>query len=229
MAAPRVLAFLPVFNQEDQIGWVLDRFRPLLEQGTVAGVLAVDDGSTDRTAAILRDCDHCAVITHPQRSGIGATMQSAYRYALEHDYEVFMIMAGNGKDDPAQSPTVLAPILAGEADYVQGSRYAAGGLTEGLPRHRDVAIRVFTRTFSLLVRHRFTDCTNGFRAYRTSLLRDSRVDWSQEWLRSLRARVLHALQGGPARLPRARRCRSPRSTAAPRPTAPTRRCAPATG
>jgi glycosyltransferase involved in cell wall biosynthesis len=176
------IAFLPVYDQEAQIGSVLERFKPVLEAGAVDEVLAVDDGSRDRTAAILRGCEHCTVITHPSRRGIGTAMQSAYRYALERDYDVFLIMAGNGKDDPAQVADVLAPILGDEADYVQGSRFTAGGVSKGLPAHRNLAIRLFTATFSLLVRHRFTDCTNGFRAYRTSLLRDQRLDWSQDWL-----------------------------------------------
>jgi dolichol-phosphate mannosyltransferase len=179
---PRVIAFIPVYNQEAQVGWVLDRFKPVLEQGTVQEVLAVDDGSTDQTPEILRSSNHCSVITHETRRGIGDAIRSAYRYALEHDYDVFQIMAGNGKDDPAQIPVVLAPILGDNADYVQGSRFAEGGVSEGLPSHRSLAIRLFTWTFSLFVGHRFTDCTNGFRAYRTSILRDKRLDWSQDWL-----------------------------------------------
>jgi dolichol-phosphate mannosyltransferase len=179
---PRVIAFIPVYNQAAQIGWVLDRFKPLLEQGTVQEVLAVDDGSTDETPDILHSSGHCTVITHKTRRGIGDAIRSAYRYTLQRDYEIFQIMAGNGKDDPAQIPVVLAPILSDKADYVQGSRFAEGGLSEGLPSHRGLAIHLFTRTFSLFVGHRFTDCTNGFRAYRTSILRDQRLDWSQEWL-----------------------------------------------
>jgi dolichol-phosphate mannosyltransferase len=179
---PRVIAFIPVYNQAAQIGWVLDRFKPLLEQGTVQEVLAVDDGSTDETPDILHSSGHCTVITHKTRRGICDAIRSAYRYTLQRDYEIFQIMAGNGKDDPAQIPVVLAPILSDKADYVQGSRFAEGGLSEGLPSHRGLAIHLFTRTFSLFVGHRFTDCTNGFRAYRTSILRDQRLDWSQEWL-----------------------------------------------
>lgn len=179
---PRVIAFIPVYNEEAQIGWVLDRFKAVLEAGTVQEVIAVDDGSADGTPAILRECGYCTVITHETRRGIGDAIRAAYRYTLEHDYDVFTIMAGNGKDDPAQIPQVLAPILGDDADYVQGSRFAKGGVTEGLPAHRSLAIRVFTWTFSLFVGHRFTDCTNGFRAYRTSLLTDHRLDWSQEWL-----------------------------------------------
>ena len=57
-------------------------------------------------------------------------------------------------------------------------------MSGGLPSHRNLAIRVFTLTFSLFVGQRFTDCTNGYRAYRTSMLRDERLDWTQDWLGS---------------------------------------------
>ena len=181
---PRIIAFLPVYNEEAQIAWVLERFEPLLVDGTIDELVAVDDGSTDRTPALLGACAHCTVISHPARRGIGIAIRSAYRYALDHDYDVFVIMAGNGKDDPAQVPVVLAPVLRDEADYVQGSRFAKGGHSSGLPAHRNLAIRVFTLTFSILVGRRFTDCTNGFRAYRTSILRDERLDWTQDWLNS---------------------------------------------
>lgn len=179
-----VIAFLPVYNQETQISWVLDRFKPALADGIVQEVLVVDDGSTDATPDVLGSFEHCTVITHPSRRGIGDAIRSAYEYALEHDYDVFMIMAGNGKDDPAQVQQVVQPVVADEADYVQGSRFLSGGASTGLPSHRNLAIRVFTWTFSLFTFRHLTDCTNGFRAYRTSILRDPRIDWKQDWLSS---------------------------------------------
>ncbi len=145
-------------------------------------VVAVDDGSTDRTPEIMRGYEYCTVITHPHRQGCGDAIRSAYRYALERGYDIFVIMAGNGKDDPAQIELLLDPILSDEADYVQGSRYLKGGHSEGLPSHRSIAIRLFTWTFSLFLMRRYTDCTNGFRAYRTDILRDERIGWAQEWL-----------------------------------------------
>ena len=75
-------------------------------------------------------------------------------------------------------------MLSYRADYVQGSRFLEGGLSAGLPTHRTAAIHLFTLTFSLLVGRRLTDCTNGFRAYRTSILRDPRIEWTQSWLRT---------------------------------------------
>ncbi len=179
---PTVIAFLPVYNEEEHVGELLANFKPVVAEGVVDEVLAVDDGSTDQTRSILRGFDYCTVITHPERRGCGDAIRSAYRHALERGYDVFVIMAGNGKDDPAQIQRVIQPILDDDADYVQGSRYLSGGYSEGLPKHRNIAIRLFTWAFSAALQRRYTDCTNGFRAYRTSILRDDRIDWRQDWL-----------------------------------------------
>ena len=177
----KAIAFFAVLNEEAQVGALLQNFNPLLEAGTIDEVLVVDDGSRDRTPEILRQ-HRCTVITHPQRQGTGDAIRDAYRYALEKKYDILVIMAGNGKDDPAQIERLLQPILAGEADYVQGSRFLAGGESKRLPFHRLFAMRIFIWIFSLFFLRRYSDCTNGFRAYRTTLLRDSRLDWAQEWL-----------------------------------------------
>lgn len=179
---PRVLAFLPVYNEETQVGPLLDKYQPVVAKGIVQEVVAVDDGSTDQTSEIMRRYPFCSVISHPTHQGCGDAIRSGYRYALEKGYDIFVIMAGNGKDDPAEIERLIAPILANEMDYVQGSRFLPGGYSQGLPQHRNVAIRVFTWTFSLFLLRRYTDCTNGFRAYRTAILRDPRLDWAQEWL-----------------------------------------------
>jgi dolichol-phosphate mannosyltransferase len=173
---------VPVYNEETHIASLLDRFRPVLEAGTVQEVVVVDDGSTDQTPAILRRYPDFTVITQPAHQGIGSSIRAAYGRALERSHDVFVIMAGNGKDDPAQIGRLLEPVLRNDADYVQGSRFLRGGQSQGLPRHRYLAMRIFSLVFSAMVLHHFSDCTNGFRAYRTAILRDNRIGWSQSWL-----------------------------------------------
>ena len=93
-----------------------------------------------------------------------------------------VVMAANGKDDPAEAPRLIEQLRAGY-DYVQGSRYLrAGGISVNLPRGRDLMIRAYTLVFRLLSGFRISDVTNGYRAYRLSLLDDPRIRIEQSWL-----------------------------------------------
>jgi dolichol-phosphate mannosyltransferase len=142
----------------------------------------VDDGSTDGSLAeIAASGTHATVLRHASRRGLGESFRTAYRHVLSRSHEVFAVMAGNGKDDPRELPRVLGPIVRGEADYVQGSRFHPGGRSERLPLHRRVAIHGFTRAISVAFGQPLTDCSNGFRAYRTALLTDARIDWQAPW------------------------------------------------
>jgi len=181
-ANQRIIAFFPVYNEEGQLERFLRRFESVLEKGVVQEVLAVDDGSLDRTPEILSQHSWCTALRHSTNRGMGDALRTAYRYAIEKQFDIFVILAGNGKDNPAEIERLVEPVLAGEVDYVQGSRFLPGGRSRGLPPHRLWAMRLFTWVFSLFVLRRFTDCTNGFRAYRTSILRDPRLNWAQDWL-----------------------------------------------
>src|SRR6266849_5742564 len=80
-------------------------------------------------------------------------------------------------------PRLLQPILDGEADFVQGSRFLPGGGYGNTPAYRVLATRyVHPLLFSLSVGKRVTETTNGFRAFRTVILRDARIRWRQDWL-----------------------------------------------
>jgi len=92
-------------------------------------------------------------------------------------------MAGNGKDDPNEIERLLGPIVNDGCDFVQGSRFLKDGAYGNMPFYRLLATRfihplVFTLSSGTLV----TESTNGFRAFRTSILRDQRIDWEQSWL-----------------------------------------------
>ncbi|MFH1158871.1 MAG: glycosyltransferase family 2 protein [Pseudomonadota bacterium] len=179
---PRVAAFTPVFNEENHVGKVLDGLAAVVRDKIVDQVVVVDDGSTDRTPEILRRYDFVRVVRHERRRGCGAAIRSALEALLPDGFDVAVPLAANGKDDPAQIQRLLEPILAEEADYVQGSRFLRGGERTGLPWQRLLAMWFFVWMFRLFLWKWYTDCTNGFRAYRTTLLRDPRVDWRQAWL-----------------------------------------------
>ena len=176
--AGKVAAIMPVFNEAHRIGALLERFDP----GLVDMVLAVDDGSTDGSAKAISRCGLATVLEHGKRRGVGAALRTGIRHAAASGCDTVVIMAGNGKDDPREIPVLLEPIRQGEADYVQGSRYLPGGLRTNTPVERLVSTRLFTFAWSVLMGRRLTDASNGFRAYRTSLFEDPRIDIEQDWL-----------------------------------------------
>jgi dolichol-phosphate mannosyltransferase len=173
----RVLAATFAYNEGDKIRRTLARHPAARSYD----LLVHDDGSTD---GALDGIDaRVIVVRNETNQGIGASMKRVFQYALDHGYDVLVIHAGNDKDDPLEIPRLLEPLAAGAADFVQGSRYLGGGGFGNMPWYRVVGTRiVHPLIFSIAARKRVTESTNGFRAFRTSLLRDPRIDWRQQWL-----------------------------------------------
>lgn len=174
---PKVMVGVGGYNEERTIGQVLSLFDPAL----LPHVVVINDGSTDKTAEIITRAGVVS-IHHAVNRGVGAAIKSLIRYGMDHGYDVIVLMAGNGKDDPRQVPRLVAPILDEDYDYVQGSRFLPGGSAENLPVQRAILIRLLAFAYRLLTGFPSTDPSNGFRAYRLDLLHDSRLNIWQDWL-----------------------------------------------
>ena len=172
----RVLAMFPFFNEGEKIRILGQRITP----GLVDKFIAVNDGSTDEGPAILRELG-IEVVDQP-RSGIGKSIKHCIEYARENGYDILVVMAGNGKDNPAEIPRLLEPIIKRDVDYVQGSRFIPGGSSPNLPRFRRFSIRLLSFLFQTYSRGQCTDLTNGFRAYRLAVLDDPQINIWQDWL-----------------------------------------------
>jgi glycosyltransferase involved in cell wall biosynthesis len=155
----RRIAIVPALNEEESVGRVIDEIRSF-DPGF--DIVVVDDGSVDRTAGIAADRG-AHVLRLPFNLGIGGAVQTGYRFAFEHGYDLAVQVDGDGQHDPAQLPAILGPVLTGEADLCVGSRFAEGtGYQSSFARR--VGIRVFAYVVSAVVRQRVTDTTSGFRA-----------------------------------------------------------------
>jgi glycosyltransferase involved in cell wall biosynthesis len=159
LAELRRVAVVPALNEEETIGRVIDeirRFDPGFD------VVVVDDGSSDRTVAVA-SARGAYVVRLPFNLGIGGAVQTGYRFAFEHGYDIAVQIDGDGQHDPSQLPTILEPVLAGQADLCVGSRFAgASGYRSSFARR--VGIRLFARVVSAVVGQKVTDTTSGFRA-----------------------------------------------------------------
>jgi glycosyltransferase involved in cell wall biosynthesis len=156
----RRVAIVPALNEEHALATVIDELRafdPDLD------IVVVDDGSVDRTAEVAAS-KGARVLRLPFNLGIGGAVQTGFRFAFEHGYDIAVRVDGDGQHDPSQLDRVLAPVLRGDADIAVGSRFAAGGDGYRSSRTRRVGIRLLARVVSRIVGQRVTDTTSGFQA-----------------------------------------------------------------
>ncbi len=156
----RIVAVVPAFDEEGAIG---DVVRGIKAFDRAIAVVVVDDGSTDGTAAAA-EAAGATVVRLPFNLGIGATVQTGFRYALEHGYDTAVRLDGDGQHDPRELAKLLDVLSAGAADVVTGSRFVARDGNYRPPLARRIGITWFARLVSLLTGQAVTDTTSGFQA-----------------------------------------------------------------
>ncbi|HEX6116214.1 MAG TPA: glycosyltransferase family 2 protein [Solirubrobacterales bacterium] len=151
----RRLAIVPALNEAGMVGRVV---RDIRREAPDFDVLVVDDGSTDDTAA-----EGAHVLRHPFNLGIGGAVQSGYKYALAHGYDVAVQVDGDGQHKPEYLPELARELhTEGAADMVTGSRFLEDPGYK-VPIGRRAGNMIFAIVLSGIVRRRITDPTSGFR------------------------------------------------------------------
>ena len=171
-----ILAAMPVHNEEETVGTVV-----LQSLRHVDEVHCIDDGSSDSSARIARKL---GAIIHHHRSnkGYGAALKTIFRIARERNAAALVLLDSDGQHDPDDIPTLLEPIISGEADFVIGSRFIEGGSGDDMPAYRKLGVRVITAASNLSSNLDIRDTQSGFRAFSRNAL--ERIRFEQDGMES---------------------------------------------
>jgi len=163
----QIMVIIPAYNELENLKELLKRIPPEVDNKKV-GVLVIDDGSTDGTFETLRKTGYLCVKNKVKRGG-GAALRSAYDILRNiQQIEVCVTMDADGQHLPEEIEKLTKPILENKYDLVIGSRIL--GEREKDNSFRFIGIYVFNAIIRLLLGIRITDCSSGFRAFRTDLL-----------------------------------------------------------
>lgn len=161
----RGLVIVPAFNERQSVARLVERLRRALPSFQV---LVIDDGSTDDT---LRQVPPgTAVVSLPFNLGIGGAMQTGYRYAALHGYDIAVQVDGDGQHRPGEVGRLVRTLIETDSDLVVGSRFLHSG------RYRQsftrwVGIQMLGSLIKVLSGLTVTDCTSGFRVVNRRVIR----------------------------------------------------------
>ncbi len=172
---PPVAIVIAAYNEQGVIGSVVDAL-PASICGLGTATVVVSDGSADGTVAEGRE--HGALVADvPVNRGQGAALRLGYRLAREGGARYIVTTDADGQYNPAEMERVLAPVVAGEADFVTGSRKLGSQETKDLVRR--MGTWVFATTISVLTGTHITDSSFGLRAMRSEVTGVVRLEQPQ--------------------------------------------------
>ncbi|MCG5466534.1 glycosyltransferase family 2 protein [Micromonospora sp. NPDC053740] len=185
----RTLIIIPALNESGSIADVVGEVR-----GELPGVdvLVVDDGSTDRTAAVAAAAG-ALVAKLPYNLGVGGAMRLGYRYARDNGYEVAIQIDADGQHDPRYVPKLVD--LLDDNDLVIGARFAGEG-DYNVRGPRRWAMVMLSAVLSRVARTKLTDTTSGFRAANRRVIEMFAAWYPAEYLGDTVETLVHTARRG---------------------------------
>jgi len=179
MSKQRILIFIVAYNHEKLIEGVLNRIPASLSQFDTE-ILIIDDASADRTFETAMNYKmekkppfEITVLVNPENQRYGGNQKIGFQYAIENGFDALALVHGDGQYAPEALPELLAPILAGEADGVMGSRMAThfGALKGGMPFYKYVGNKILTAYQNFMLGTDLYEFHTGYRLYSVDALK----------------------------------------------------------
>ncbi len=175
----RLLVFVVAYHAESTLTTVLERIPPELFATYDCEILVIDDASTDRTFEIGREYKAAhpdvglTVLRNELNQGYGGNQKIGYAYAIAEGFDAVALLHGDAQYAPEELPRLAAPIAAGDADAVFGSRMMVAGaaLKGGMPLYKYVGNRILTGVQNVVLGTRLSEFHSGYRIYAVAALR----------------------------------------------------------
>jgi glycosyltransferase involved in cell wall biosynthesis len=174
----RVAVVVPAYNEETQIGRVIDTMPDFVDR-----IIVVDDCSRDHTGDVVKAHPAFAkgrvdLIVHAANQGVGGAIASGYVRARDEGYDIAVVMAGDGQMDPADLPALLDPLVEDLADYSKGNRLVTGDAIRKIPRVRFVGNAILSLLTKVASGYwTVADSQTGYTAINARAL--AAIDWSK--------------------------------------------------
>ena len=167
----KCLCIIPVFNEETKLNKLIQAIKKNLHRSYNLKYLFVNNGSTDNSLKIIKK-NKLSYISLNKNYGVGYALIRGYLHAKKNNFTIVVHLAGNGKMNPAQIPVFLKEIIKNKYDFVSGSRFLKKKSHKQNPLYRIILIRIFSLFLSLVAQKKITDCSCGFRAFKTSVFKN---------------------------------------------------------
>jgi len=179
---PRVLLIIPAYNEEENI---VNTVNTIINYNSNKknkyDYIVINDGSTDNTETVLLE-NNIKHIKLVHNLGIGGCVQTGYKYAYNHDYDIAVQFDGDGQHDVNYVEKIIKPIMNGDADFVIGSRFIDSETdTFKSSFIRRIGIKVISLTMKIMTGKIIYDTTSGFRACNKNIIREFSLNYPVEY------------------------------------------------
>lgn len=163
----KILIIIPAYNEAENILSIINEIKNTYPD---FDILVVNDGSGDSTGRIARHTGKAKVINLAYNLGIGAAVQTGFKYAKKHGYDVAMQFDGDGQHMVPEIIKIVEPVVKGEVDCMIGSRFIQNLSNYKTSMMRRLGIYIFEIASFVLIRQLIKDQTSGFRAYNKEII-----------------------------------------------------------
>ncbi len=174
----RICVVIPCYNEQSQIENVLSSIPEYIDQ-----IIVIDDASQDTTLSIVHQ--YCkssnkdiTIIEHENNQGVGGAIASGYKLARDNNFDVAVVMAGDGQMAPDDLSNILDPVVSGDCDYSKGNRLFSGDAWNMIPRVRYIGNSILSLMTKVASGYwHIADSQSGYTAINQRALKQ--IDWDQ--------------------------------------------------